>query len=658
MSFQQQEEHFLMLKLIRCFFLPLFSFFIHNASASNSTSSSTVCRPYSCADGLQIRYPFWLSHGSPPDQYCGYQEFGLICSDGGYPIFSLPPGLYYRVAGIDYDNHIIHLIDLDTYNRTCPRALHNVPLGNLPLSHSPLNLNLGFHYNCSSYPYNASPIRCLTSGAKQSFVFVMGNESTRDFDWSKTCEQSVVVTVMKDHVTSEGLMNEYKEAMNEGFFLNWQTAKSCEECEASDGICGYSNTRKQSLCFCKDGSVQSNSCSGRRKGHLSKLTIGLIAAGAGALLICIIIFFLRRKISLIISVNSWKVKKNDEAIEAFIRNNGPLTITRYTFSEVKKMTNSFEVKLGEGGYGTVFKGSALDSCPVAVKVLNASKGNGEEFINEVVSISRTSHVNIVTLLGFCVEGSKKALVYELMPNGSLEKFICKRDLEPNDPPLSWEKLLQIAEGIAKGLEYLHRGCSTRILHFDIKPNNILLDKNLCPKISDFGLAKLCSKTRSIVSMLDARGTVGYIAPEVWNRNFGGVSHKSDVYSYGMLILEMVGGRQNINRDMNDSSDIYFPHLLYNQIEIDKNITEHDGMTREESEIAKKMIMVGLWCVQTMPSDRPPMNRVIEMLEGSLDQLPVPPKPFMFPPIIPTTSREESCATNGVLSFSVDYQCGR
>ncbi|XP_028793020.1 LEAF RUST 10 DISEASE-RESISTANCE LOCUS RECEPTOR-LIKE PROTEIN KINASE-like 2.1 [Neltuma alba] len=315
------------------------------------------------------------------------------------------------------------------------------------------------------------------------------------------------------------------------------------------------------------------------------------------------------------------------------------------------MTNSFEVKLGEGGYGTVFKGSALDSCPVAVKVLNASKGNGEEFINEVVSISRTSHVNIVTLLGFCVEGSKKALVYELMPNGSLEKFICKRDLAPNDPPLSWEKLLQIAEGIAKGLEYLHRGCSTRILHFDIKPNNILLDKNLCPKISDFGLAKLCSKTRSIVSMLDARGTVGYIAPEVWNRNFGGVSHKSDVYSYGMLILEMVGGRQNINRDMNDSSDIYFPHLLYNQIEIDKNVTEHDGMTREESEIAKKMIMVGLWCVQTMPSDRPPMNRVIEMLEGSLDQLPVPPKPFMFPSIIPTTSREESGATNGVLSFS-------
>ncbi|XP_028800179.1 LEAF RUST 10 DISEASE-RESISTANCE LOCUS RECEPTOR-LIKE PROTEIN KINASE-like 2.1 [Neltuma alba] len=615
---------------------------------SGQSNGCSVCPPSSCADGLQIRYPFWLSdsHGSPPNHYCGYEEFGLICShQGGYPIWSPPPGLRYRVAHVDYDNHTIHLIDVDTFNRTCPRALHKVPLGNLPLSHSPLNLNLSFHYNCNSHPSNASPIRCLTSGVKQSFVFVMGNESNEGFDWSKTCEESVVVPVMKDRVTSKGLMNEYKEAMNEGFLLNWQTAQSCEECEASDGICGYIDTRKESLCFCKDGNVQSNSCS------------GLIAAGVGALLICIIFFFSRRKISVMIAVYFQKMKKNDEAIESFIRNNGPLTITRYTFSEIKKMTNSFEVKLGEGGYGTVFKGSTLHSCPVAVKVLNASKGNGEEFINEVVSISRTSHVNIVTLLGFCVEGSKKALVYELLPNGSLEKFICKRDLEPNDPPLSWEKLLQIAEGIAKGLEYLHRGCNTRILHFDIKPNNILLDKNLCPKISDFGLAKLCSKTRSIVSMLDARGTAGYIAPEVWNRNFGGVSHKSDVYSYGMLILEMVGGRQNINRDINDSSDACFPYLVYKQIEMDKNITEHDGMTREESEIAKKMVMVGLWCVQTMPSERPPMNRVIEMLEGSLDQLSTPPKPFMFAPIIPATG-EGNCATNGVLSFSVDYQWGR
>lgn len=346
--------------------------------------------------------------------------------------------------------------------------------------------------------------------------------------------------------------------------------------------------------------------------------------------------------------------KNDQDVEAFIKNHGPLTIKRYTYSEIKKMTNSLQDKLGEGGYGSVYKGNIDNNCAVAVKVLNASKGNGEEFINEVVSISRTSHVNIVTLLGFCLEGHKKALIYELMPNGSLEKFIYKRDFETN-PPLSWERLQEIAKGIARGLEYLHRGCNTRILHFDIKPNNILLDKNLCPKISDFGLAKLCSKTNSLVSMLDARGTVGYIAPEVWNRNFGRVSHKSDVYSYGMMILEMVGGRHNINRELSHSSDVYFPHWVYKHIELDKNIAGHDAMSREENEIVKKMIIVGLWCIQTIPSDRPPMNRVIEMLEGSIEQLQIPPKPFLFSP---AETGEDDCATTPLVSSSCDDHCSR
>ncbi|KAI9088108.1 hypothetical protein K1719_030085 [Acacia pycnantha] len=522
------------------FSLPLFFFFIHIASASNSISSSSVCPTNSCADGLQIRYPFWLSQGSPPDQYCGYQVFGLICGDS-YPIFSIH-GLYYFVEDIDYDNHTLHLVDNDTFNETCPRALHSVPLGSLPLSHSPLNLNLRFYYNCSSHPSGATPISCLTSGVNESFGFVEGNE-TGGFDWSKNCGESVMVTVMKDRVTSEGLMNEYKEALNEGFVLDWQTDQSCVECEASDGICGYSNTKKEVLCFCNDGSIQSNSCSGKHRAHLPKLIIGLIAAGVGALLMCIIIFFTRRKISLIISTDYWKTKQKDENIESFIRNNGPLPIKRYTFSEIKKMTNYFEVKLGEGGYGNVFKGNIANNYPVAVK------------------------------------------------------------------------------------------------------------------ISDFGLAKLCSKTHSIVSMLDTRGTFGYIAPEVWNRNFGGVSYKSDVYSYGMLILEMVGGKQNIESEMGDSSDMYLPHLVYKQIETGKNIAEDDDMSREESEIAKKMMIVGLWCIQPMPSDRPPMNRVIEMLEGSLDQLSIPSKPFMFPPIIPTNG-EEICATNGVLSVSADYQYGR
>lgn len=259
---KKKQKHSLMMLKVSCFFLPMFFSFIHIYSATNSSSSFTTCPTYSCDDGLKIRYPFWLSsQGSTSDyQYCGYQEFGLLCAHG-HPILPII-GKYYYVTNIDYDSHTLHLVDYDTLNQTCPRALHSVPLGSLPLSHSPLNFNLSFHYNCSSYPSDASPIGCLTSGLNESFVFVEGNETVRGFDWSRSCEISVTVTVMKEYITSDGLMNEYKEAMNKGFVLDWQTSKSCVECEASGGLCGYSNTKKEVLCFCNDGNIQSNSCSG------------------------------------------------------------------------------------------------------------------------------------------------------------------------------------------------------------------------------------------------------------------------------------------------------------------------------------------------------------------------------------------------------------
>ncbi|XP_028754282.1 rust resistance kinase Lr10-like [Neltuma alba] len=160
-----------------------------------------------------------------------------------------------------------------------------------------------------------------------------------------------------------------------------------------------------------------------------------------------------------------------------------------------------------------------------------------------------------------------------------KKFITSADRK--DIFLGWEKLQDIALGIAKGIEYLHEDCDKRILHFDIKPHNILLDDKFTPKISNFGLAKLCSKDQSIVSMTTARGTLGYIAPEIFSRNFGNVSYKSDVYSYGMLLLEMVGGRK---------------------------ITD---VTEE------------MW----HPANRPTMKNVVQMLEGDDEKLIMPPNPF-------------------------------
>ncbi|KAF8026825.1 hypothetical protein BT93_F3341 [Corymbia citriodora subsp. variegata] len=323
---------------------------------------------------------------------------------------------------------------------------------------------------------------------------------------------------------------------------------------------------------------------------------------------------------------------------------GSLVPRRYHYIDVKKMTNSFSEKLGQGGFSVVYKGKIKDGRLVAVKILTESKSHPEEFINEVVSISRTSHVNVITLLGFCYEGKKRALIFEYMPNGSLDKFIYSGRALNRSSSLEWKILYQIAIGIAHGLEYLHRGCNTRILHFDIKPHNILLDRDFIPKISDFGLAKLCHKQESAVSTLGMRGTVGFIAPEVIFRNLGRVSHKSDVYSYGMLVLEMVGFRDS-EMKISNSSEMYFPEWIYRNLEPGKDLKLPVNVTEEEEVLVRKMIIVSLWCIQTSPSNRPPIVKVIEMLEGGFESLQMPPKPILYSPTPTFLQHVEMTASN-------------
>ena len=183
-------------------------------------------------------------------------------------------------------------------------------------------------------------------------------------------------------------------------------------------------------------------------------------------------------------------KENQVRIEKFLEDYGVLKPTRYSYADVKRITNQLTEKLGQGAHGIVFKGKLSSEILVVVKILNIFKGDGEEFINEVKTMGRIHHVNVVRLVGFCVDGFRRALVYEFLPNDSLHKFISSVD---SNNFLGWEKLQDIALGIAKAIEYLNQGCDHRILHFDIKPHNILLDQNFNPKMFDFGLAKLCAK---------------------------------------------------------------------------------------------------------------------------------------------------------------------
>ncbi|KAL6129362.1 hypothetical protein ACLB2K_072713 [Fragaria x ananassa] len=390
----------------------------------------------------------------------------------------------------------------------------------------------------------------------------------------------------------------------------WWSTPNCTECQQMGKKCHLKFNGIQSEIECVDFSKPS-------------ATKKLVATGATLTTIVLLI-----SVGVIYGVyHSDKMEKQNQLkIETFLEDYKALKPSRYSYADIKRITNQFKDKLGEGAYGTVFKGKLSSELFVAVKVLNNTNyGNGEEFLNEVGTMGHIHHVNVVRLVGFCADGFRRALVYEFLPNGSLQDFISSADNKNSF--LGWDKLKDIALGIAKGIEYLHQGCDQRILHFDIKPHNVLLDQNFTPKVSDFGMSKLCAKDQSIVSMTAARGTLGYIAPEVFSRNFGNVSYKSDVYSFGMVLLEIVGGRKNIGDEtMDQASEVYYPEWIYNLLEEGEDLRVHIGEEGLECRIPKELAIVGLWCIQWHPMDRPSMKTVVQML-GGRENLTMPPNPF-------------------------------
>ncbi|KAG2598513.1 hypothetical protein PVAP13_5KG343900 [Panicum virgatum] len=305
----------------------------------------------------------------------------------------------------------------------------------------------------------------------------------------------------------------------------------------------------------------------------------------------------------------WRTRITIDAVEKFLQMQQMLGPIRFAYTDITAITSHFRDKLGQGGYGSVYKGVLLPgNVQVAIKMLGNSNCNGDEFISEVSTIGRIHHVNVVRLVGFCAEEMRRALVYEYMPHGSLDKYIFS-----SERSFSWDKLNDITLGIARGINYLHRGCDMQILHFDIKPHNILLDSNFVPKVADFGLAKLYPRDTSFVPASALRGTIGYIAPEMVSRSFGAISSKSDVYSFGMLLLEMAGGRRNAEQNAANTSQAYYPSWVYDHLA--KQEVGEISAAGDMHELERKLCIVGLRCIQMKPHDRPTMSEVIEMLEG-------------------------------------------
>ncbi|KAI6691932.1 hypothetical protein NL676_019642 [Syzygium grande] len=292
----------------------------------------------------------------------------------------------------------------------------------------------------------------------------------------------------------------------------------------------------------------------------------------------------------------------------------------FTYEELKEVTKDFKDEIGKGAFGTVYKGALLNRRKVvAVKRLENISSDGDiEFQTEVKIIGRTHHRSLVCLLGYCQDGPNRLLVYEYMTNGSLADLLFTPERE-----LHWDEKMGIAHDIARGLLYLHEECETQIIHCDIKPHNILIDKKGRAKISDFGLSKML-KPDQTKTMTRIRGTRGYVAPE-WHKKQP-VTVKADIYSFGIVLLEIICSRRSLDFCRSEDEAVLeeWVYGCFQAGELAKLVDFEEVETKQ----LERVVKIGLWCVLEEPSFRPSMRKVLLMLEGTVD-IPVPPSPTSF-----------------------------
>ncbi|CAN4116209.1 unnamed protein product [Withania somnifera] len=415
----------------------------------------------------------------------------------------------------------------------------------------------------------------------------------------------------------------------------WRTlsANSCRAClrNASASMMGclpWSESRAlYTGCFLRYSDVNflnaiASSGDSSSNGNVVVIVIAIVSAVVVFVLGAVIAFYMWKNKQI------QKKRKGSNDVEKLVKTLNDSSLN-FKYSTLEKATGSFDEanKLGQGGFGTVYKGVLQDGREIAVKRLFFNnKHRAADFYNEVNIISSVEHKNLVRLLGCSCSGPESLLVYEFLPNQSLDRFI----FDPSKgKTLNWEKRFDIIIGTAEGLVYLHENNKTRIIHRDIKASNILLDSRLRAKIADFGLARSFQEDKSHISTAIA-GTLGYMAPEYLAH--GQLTEKADVYSFGVLLLEIVTGRQNNRSKNTEYSDslisIAWQHFQHERVEelFDPNLMLHNYHTSNVKKEVLRVVHVGLLCTQEVPGLRPSISRALQMLVKKEEDLPAPTNP--------------------------------
>ncbi|XP_052142940.1 LEAF RUST 10 DISEASE-RESISTANCE LOCUS RECEPTOR-LIKE PROTEIN KINASE-like 1.2 isoform X2 [Oryza glaberrima] len=628
-----------------------------HGDASGDTYDTSICleKPTTCGN-VSISYPFYLAketqdiNGSS-NSYCGYPGLAIDCDDA-QPILQLNGAEKYKVNYINYGNGSItnvSLVDQEVVNDSsgCPRVDHNMtipPISWLFLPGMSVDY-LVFFLSCSFPnlflpPENTDPITCSFIGLTgQSYV--LPKDQVPPGSWTQFCQKIYEVPVVKyepmDPKGDAWRKGGYGQVLLQGFALSVNDSRrppNCTQCEESEGRCGFSQAREFIGCLCPNGRVRSLRCgaSDLTTGSNSKIKIiaGVVGGGLFAMFalgLIAIVFFVRKRKHKKVNSSSKLLKYSGSggtprSMGGDMESGSVKDLQTHLFSyeELEEATDSFNEnrELGDGGFGTVYKGILRDGRVVAVKRLyNNSYRRVEQFVNEAAILSRLRHPNLVMFYGCTSSQSRELLlVYEFVANGTVADHL--HGHRAQERALSWPLRLNIAVESAAALTYLH-AIEPPIVHRDVKTTNILLDADFHVKVADFGLSRLFPLDVTHVSTAP-QGTPGYVDPE-YHQCYQ-LTDKSDVYSFGVVLVELISSKPavDITRQRNE---INLAGMAINRIQKSQLEELVDLELGYESDPATKKMMtmvaeLAFRCLQQNGEMRPPIKEVLEGLKGVQD----------------------------------------
>ncbi|XP_072993955.1 LEAF RUST 10 DISEASE-RESISTANCEUS RECEPTOR-LIKE PROTEIN KINASE-like 1.2 [Typha latifolia] len=574
--------------------------------------------PYSCGKiHFNLQYPFELD-GSDRPGYCGHPDFHLTCINNNSTLLISINGLSYQVTHVDVARRALTLVAVLFVGQECPQLIYDTTFASSDFQYTDDDVNLTVYFNCTEKPTSASmlyTIECLSEVAPHPSYYALYEGG--DSDAGDKC--SSVTEVPINRTAAEKLMksnSSFGDALREGFELRWIIGSGwCGACIESGGVCGYNaSSPRNPTCFCRYGSFGGSCPAGDPVPSTSKKgrVIGISVAAVGSSLLCMLCF--------VIYIHKKRGKRSPSRelhpSDAELGSNHYQTHV-FSYDELEEATDGFHAskELGDGGFGTVYRGKLRDGRTVAVKRLYENNYKRvEQFMNEVGILSRLRHQNLVSLYGCTSRRSRELLlVYELIPNGTVADhlhgpFSLKR-------ALTWPIRIRIAVETADALAYLH-AVDPPIVHRDIKTNNILLDASFHVKVADFGLSRLFPTNATHVSTAP-QGTPGYVDPE-YHKCYQ-LTDKSDVYSFGVVLVELISSKPAV--DITRSRDeINLANLAVRRIqkcELEQLVDPELGYD-SDSAVKKMITMVAelaFRCLQPDGDMRPPIREVLELLKG-------------------------------------------